>query len=703
VSSHAVPVDPRGIARRIAVPRVGASALATVGFAALLAAAGLVGQGGLQLGPLTTVEIGLEGLGAVAIAAALLTGERDGLGLGALSVALFVVLLGFTAASIAWAIEPDDAWVEVNRTLAWLATFAMGVALVRISPARWTALMGGFVLAAVVVCGYAVLTKVFPGALNPNEQLARLREPFGYWNSVGLIAAMAGPACLWLGARRSGHAAVNALAYPALGLAVVTLLLAYSRGSLLALGVGCALWFGVVPLRLRGVAVLATGGVGGLIVGLWAFGQDALSQDRVPIPARAAAGHDLGILVLGLLVVLLGAGLAIGFSLAERAPAPVTRRRAGVVVLACVAMVPIAVAGLLAVSSRGLTGSISKGWKDLTDPHATTPANDPTRLTATGSVRARYWNDALKIWQANPVVGVGAGDYRTARPRVREDNVNVRSAHGYVVQTLADLGLVGLGLSLALLAAWLAAAGRNTGLWGRGRRAPYTPERIGLLTMTVIVVVFGVHSFIDWTWLVPGNVVPALLMAGWVAGRGPVAEPLGVRPPFGARVRGAGRSPGRAGGAVVVLAVAALAIWVTWQPQRSVDASDAALQAVEANRIPEARADVARARAADPLSTTPLYVGGTVEAAAGNASGARAMYEEAVRRQPADAETWLRLAQFELDQGDGRAALQAVGPALYLNPRSTTVQVTWLLASRAERQRRQEQAAKRAAKAQRRG
>jgi len=57
VSSHAVPVDPRGIARRIAVPRVGASALATVGFAALLAAAGLVGQGGLQLGPLTTVEI----------------------------------------------------------------------------------------------------------------------------------------------------------------------------------------------------------------------------------------------------------------------------------------------------------------------------------------------------------------------------------------------------------------------------------------------------------------------------------------------------------------------------------------------------------------------------------------------------------------------------------------------------------------------
>jgi hypothetical protein len=688
VSSHAAPVEPRGIARRISVPRVGAGALATVGLAALLAAAGLVGQGGLQLGPLTTVEIALEAVAGVAIAAALLTGERGGLGLGALALALFALLLGYTAASIAWAIEPDDAWIEANRTLAWLATFALGVALVRISPARWTSLMAGFILAAVVVCGYAVLTKVFPGALNPTEQLARLREPFGYWNSVGLIAAMAGPAMLWLGARRSGHAAVNALAYPAFGLIVVALLLAYSRGSLLALGIGCAAWFALVPLRLRGVAVLATGGLGGLIVALWAFGQDALSQDRIPIPQRAASGHELGILVVALLLVLLIAGLAIGFSRAERAPSRGTRRRAGVAVLVCVAMVPVAVAGLLSVTERGLTGSISKGWNDLTDPDATTPRNDPQRLTATGSVRARYWDDALKIWRANPVVGVGAGDYRTARPRVRRDNVNVRHAHGYVVQTMADLGLAGLALSLALLAAWLAAAGRNIGLWGRWRRAAYTPERIALLTMFTTVLVFGVHSFIDWTWIVPGNAVPALLFAGWLAGRGVVAEPLGVRPAWAPRLRAAVRSPWRVGGAAAALAVALLAMWVTWQPQRSVNATNAALQAVEENRVPEARAEVARARSADPLSTTPLYVGATVENAGGNVAGARRLHEEAVRRQPADPETWLRLSQFELDHGDGRAALSAIGPALYLNPRSTTVRVTWLLASRAVDQER---------------
>ena len=103
-----------------------------------------------------------------------------------------------------------------------------------------------------------MLTKVFPGALNPDEIYARLREPFGYWNAVGLTAALGVPGCLWLGARRSGHAALNALAYPALGLLLVTILLAYSRGALLAAGVGAAFWFAVVPLRLRGARCWST-------------------------------------------------------------------------------------------------------------------------------------------------------------------------------------------------------------------------------------------------------------------------------------------------------------------------------------------------------------------------------------------------------------------------------------------------------------
>src|SRR5207248_6775931 len=107
---------------------------------------------------------------------------------------------------------------------------------------QWQTLIGATVVASVAVCFYALLTKVFPGALNADEVYARLREPFGYWNAIGIMAALGVPGCLWLGARRSGHAAINALAYPVLGLLLVTVLLAYSRGSLLALAVGCAFW-----------------------------------------------------------------------------------------------------------------------------------------------------------------------------------------------------------------------------------------------------------------------------------------------------------------------------------------------------------------------------------------------------------------------------------------------------------------------------
>jgi Tfp pilus assembly protein PilF len=152
----------------------------------------------------------------------------------------------------------------------------------------------------------------------------------------------------------------------------------------------------------------------------------------------------------------------------------------------------------------------------------------------------------------------------------------------------------------------------------------------------------------------------------------------------------------RIAGALGVVVLTIAAVWATWQPQRSVNATDSALEAVEANKLPLARADVRRARDADPLSTTPYYVGATVEQAAGNIGGARRLYAQAVHMQPASSEPWLRLSQFELGQSNPPAALRAIGPALYLDPRSPIVQQTYLEASRAEAQRRSDAAQARA-------
>jgi O-Antigen ligase/Tetratricopeptide repeat len=678
VSSHVASADPRALPRRLTLPRVAVEPLATIAFGAVLAAIALEGGGGLQLGPLTRVELAVDlGAGAL-VAAAIVAGGHTRRFWGGLTLALMGALLAVTALSITWAVEPSAAWEETNRTLAYLATMAAGVALVRLFPQRWPSLLGGVVLAGVVICGYALLTKVFPGALNPDEVYARLREPFGYWNAVGLMAALAAPACLWLGARRSGHAAISALAYPALGLLVATILLAYSRGALLALACGCAVWFAVVPLRLRGVAVLATSALGGGLVALWTFAQSPLSSDNVPLADRISAGHELGILLVAMILVLLIAGMAIGFASAQRAPSPDTRRQAGIVVLTALALVPVVFVGALALSERGLGGSLSKGWKDLTDPQASTPANAPNRLTAVGSVRARYWNEALKMFRAHKTLGVGAGGYATVRPRFRNDTLDVRHAHGYVVQTLADMGIVGMAVSLALLASWLAAVQRTVGLWGRGRHVPWTPERVGMATLLAICVVFGVHSFVDWTWFVPGNAILALLCAGWVAGRGPTNEPILRREP----ARLAVRHPWRIGLATGAAAVALVAAWTSWQPQRAVAKGSDALATAEAGHFPEARAQIADAEKINPLSVDLLFQESAIEQAGNDVAAARRVLQEAVRAEPSNPATWLTLAEFELQQGNKPQALSAVGSALYLDPNSQAAIATYLEASR---------------------
>ncbi|MGH2832565.1 MAG: O-antigen ligase family protein, partial [Solirubrobacteraceae bacterium] len=353
------------------------------------------------------------------------------------------------------------------------------------------------------------------------------------WNAIGLTAAMGAIGALWLGARRGGHALLNALSYPAMGLFLVTLMLAYSRGALAALAIGVLLWFCIVPLRLRGAAVGLLGALGAGGVVAWDFSQAALSQENVALNARTLAGHQLGAALVAMLVALTLAGVAIGFRTARRAPANRTRRRAGATLVGLLVLMVLAGGAALAHSHRGLFGSISHDVSSLTNPNAPVPSNTPARLTAAGSVRARYWKEALEVFQAHPALGAGAEGYATARLRYRTETLVVRHAHGFIVQTLADLGLVGLVLSLALFGAWLVAAGRATHPFGRRWRRwnwerytlPYDPERIGMLSMLAIVVVFGVHSFVDWTWYVPGDACVALLCAGWLAGRGALEDP----------------------------------------------------------------------------------------------------------------------------------------------------------------------------------
>ena len=692
MSTHAALDDPRR-AGALSVPTPAVQTLLTVGLAAIICAVAFTADGGLNVGRTTPVEIGLVLGGGIAVAASLLLAPRRTRLWGATSLSLLLALGALTALSITWAANPSDAWVETNRTLTYAAVFAAAVALAHSVPGRWSVVLGAITLSAIAISAYAVLTKVFPGALNPDETYARLREPFGYWNSVGLAAALGVPGCLWLGARRTGHQALNALAYPALGLLVLTMLLSFSRGALLAAALGAAFWFATVPRRLRGAAVLIVGAGGGGLMALWAFSQNALTDDRVPIDLRNQAGLQLGLLVLVMLALLAAAGLAVGFARAAHTPTLAQRDRAGVALLVALALVPVGITVAMAVGERGLTGSVSARWNSLTDPSAALPRNDNSRLTAAGSVRARYWDEALRIFEDNVAAGVGAGGYATVRKRYRTDDPAVRHAHGYVVQTLADLGLAGLAVSLALLAAWLAGAARATGLRRRDRGRPFTPERIGLLTLVAIVLVFGVHSFVDWTWFVPANAAVALLAAGWVAGRGPLGaerEATARDPDIGAgtggaleRLRAGARDRMRAVAAGATLLLVVVVAWAVWQPMRAETLTQDALDSLAAGDADAARTQAQRAHDANSLSLDPLFALATIETATRRNTAARRALGEAVRLQPDNPEPWLRLAEFELNTLQRpEIALSAIRPALYLDPRSSDAVAVFLAAQR---------------------
>lgn len=693
MSTPAALDDPRRVSA-LSVPTPAAHALLTAGLAAIICLVAFTAEGGLRVGRTTPAEIGLILGGGVSVCGALLLAPRRERFWGLGPLALLLALAVLTALSITWAATPSEAWLEANRTLAYTAVFAGAVALAHSVPGRWSAVVGAITLSAVVISAYAVLTKVFPGALNPDEIYARLREPFGYWNSVGLAAALGVPGCLWLATRRTGHQALNALAYPALGLLVLTMLLSFSRGAVLAAVLGAVFWIVTVPTRrLRAAAVLIAGGAGGVMMAAWAFGQSALTDDRVPVDLRNTAGLQLGLLVVVTLGLLTLIGLGVGFARANRAPTQLERDRAGVALLVALALAGVGGVVALSLGDKGLTGSISGRWHQLTDASAPLPRNDNSRLTSAGSVRARYWDEALRIFADNPGVGVGAGGYAVVRKRYRTADPAVRHAHGYVVQTLADLGLAGAAVSLALLAAWLASALRATGLRRRDRRRPYSPERIGLLTLFAVVIVFGVSSFVDWTWFVPGNAVVGLLAAGWLAGRGPLAarsraaDPVTAAPAqrfaFADRLRaGIGERP-RAICAAVVAVLVLVTAWTVYQPQRADTLTQDALDTLATGNADRAREQARHAREINPLSLDPLYALWTIEASAGRNSAARAALERAVRLQPANPDPWVRLAEFELNTlKRPKVALTAIRPALYLDPRSSDAVAVFLAAQR---------------------
>jgi hypothetical protein len=639
-----------------------ADGVAALGLAATLCAVAFVTKGGDAVAQNTWAQIALTMMGASLAALAVLFGKRgQAWGLG--TVSLFGVLAALTLASVTWSVQPENSWLEGNRTISYLAVFAGAVAAARLWPTRSSTLVVGIAITATVVCGYALLAKVSPRALDAGDTLGRLSAPFDYWNATGAMAALGFPVCVWAGAQRNAHWLLRALAVPAVGVLTAVIVLSYSRGALLAAAAGLIVWFAIVPLRLRGAIVLLAGALGGGIATVWALSNHAITHDNVALSDRAGAGHSFGLVLAGTLLLLAAIGCAATLAMDRVRVGHELRRRFGIVLVCAAACVPVAGLIAVAVSHRGLSGELSQ----LTNTSGGV-GNEAGRLTQASNSRPRYWKEGLVVGEHNLLAGAGALGYGTARTRYTNDWYGVGHAHSYVIETFADFGLIGLAVSLGLFAAWILAARRTVS-------SESGAEQAALVTLLAVVVVFGVHSAIDWTWFVPGVAIPALVCAGWLAGLGPVGQRVGV-----------GRR--RAGRPVVlaasgILALALVLSWVIWQPLRAEQDTAAGLVAASRGDANTAVGHLQAAENRDPVGVEPLWDQSAIELAAGRVGPARDALTRALSRQPENAATWTRLGEFDLNQHHPPAALTELSKALSLDRGSTTIQADVAQARRA--------------------
>jgi O-antigen ligase len=225
-----------------------------------------------------------------------------------------------------------------------------------------------------------------------------------------------------------------------------------------------------------------------LAAGVLASAAAAPFKGVTALQGSASLREREGAIVLGLLAVV--AALA---SLAQRALA----RRELVAELRLPRRSPWIALGVVCA---GLALAIAVGSRERTGQPISAGA---TRYTTLVSNRYAYWRVALRAFRDEPVRGVGAGGWAVYWLRYRPVLEGAQDAHSLPLQTLAELGIVGLALLLAFLA--------GVTLTARGARRASPALAAGPLAG---VVVWVVHAPLDWDWQMPAVTLVALVLAG---------------------------------------------------------------------------------------------------------------------------------------------------------------------------------------------
>jgi hypothetical protein len=588
--------------------------------------------------------------------------------LGWACLALLAAFALWTAIATGWSGSAERTVTELGRLATYLGFLVLGVFVVRRDTVRQ--LVTGVGVAFGVVSLLGVLSRLYPGAF-PTDQVgvffghtSRLSYPLNYASGTGNFLAIGIPLLLLI-ATRARTIAGQALGAAAVPVAVLGLVLSASRGGVLTAIVAIAAFYALSPDRLPKLAtgLAAAGGSAILIAGLL---HRSAVRNGLSTPLAVSQRHQLTALVVvtcvGVALVQAAIGLAARY--AVRPPAlRIGRRRAGWLSATAVAIV------LVVGIATGVPGKLNHQWNVFKETSVTgvVSGNPQARLgTLSGSHRYQYWQTAVKAYQSKPLTGIGPGTFQFYWAQHGSIYEYIRNAHSLYLETLAETGLVGFALVLALLAALLVAGIVRT------LRAPPL-ARASLAAATASLVGFYAASGYDWMWQLPAAPVAVLLLGAAIlayrtvpATRSSHAEALPSSSASAAPARLHWSRGWAVRGVLAALAVAAMvAIALPLGTTSAVRASQADARA---GHLKAALDDAATAQGLEPYAATPRLQRALVLERLGDLAGARGAIAQAVAREPDNWQLWLVRARIEAESGNALAAVRDYRRAHALNP-----------------------------------
>jgi O-antigen ligase len=574
------------------------------------------------------------------------------------------LILGFaiwSAISSLWSGSVELSVAEADRVLVYLGVFLAAFLLAQTDQRRQR-FGEGIAIALTGVVLLSLATRVLPGVFDLSALQAsgsRLRYPLGYWNAVGQFCAMATLMLLWM-TRRSLVPWLRWFAAAAIPPIFLALYLTYSRGGILVLVVAGALMLALSTDRLWMLATGLSGVVGVLPAVLYVSTHGGIANNN----ESSYTGQGLVTLVL----ILAGSAIALllfwALRRAERdRPAFITRalaisrdpkvlRGIGIATLIIVVILGIAVGG--------------KAWHRFSSADLGVSAKPGEHLSELSSGgRIQFWEVALKAFGEKPLLGHGAGTYQFSWNELRPLDMPVKDAHSLYLQPLAELGILGGVLIVAMVLfllgvgfwTWRAASGRQRELYG---------------VLLSVSFAFALGSAFDWFWqiAVVGSVF-FMASAALVAARCSQIWRAGAT----ARAR-EGTDPGaperrRFSVAVVGLAVAWLTMLALIGPLLVDREIHESTNAINNQEFESAVSHAKTARSIEPWAATPYRQLGLLAESNGEYEGAIHRFGQAIDREDRNWSLYYLRARAEHLAGQNEAAQADLEEAKRLNPLET--------------------------------